>query len=89
LRVDTSRSACENRRTFSPPGRCEGTGVMAKTAKQQEWTPERLREAVVAGSQAEKVELLKEIGVLTKHGKLAKSSERWGKKPSRTPVLEK
>jgi hypothetical protein len=44
---------------------------------------------MVTGSQAEKVRLLKEIGVLTKRGKLAKRSERWGKKPSRTPVLEK
>ena len=61
---------------------------MAKTAKQQEWTPERLREAVVAGSHAEKVQLLKEIGVLTRHGKLAKRSVRWGKKPSRTPLFE-
>jgi len=46
---------------------------MAKTHEQQEWTPERLRKAVAAGSFAEKVQLLKEIGVLTRHGKLARS----------------
>jgi len=64
---------------------------MAKTAKkgvQKEWTPERLREAVIAGSRGEKVELLKKIGVLTSTGKPSKRSERWGKRPSRTPVLE-
>jgi hypothetical protein len=33
-------------------------------------------------------QLLKEIGVLTRHGKLAKRSVRWGKKPSRTPLFE-
>jgi hypothetical protein len=61
---------------------------MAKTHEEQEWTPERLRKAVAAGSFAEKVQLLKEIGILTRHGKLAKRSLRWGKKPSRTPLFE-
>ncbi|MGH7440057.1 MAG: hypothetical protein ACRENE_30570 [Polyangiaceae bacterium] len=61
---------------------------MAKTSKAQEWTPARLRKAVTAGTRAQKVAVLKEIGVLTSQGKLAKSSARWGDKPSRTPVLE-
>ena len=61
---------------------------MAKTSREQEWTPARLRKAVTAGTRGEKVEILKKIGVLTSEGTLAKSSERWGKKPSRTPVLE-
>jgi hypothetical protein len=67
-------------------------GVMAETPRkteQTEWTPERLREAVVAGSRSEKVELLKQIGVLTAAGKLSKRSEQWGNRPSRTPELEK
>lgn len=66
-------------------------GAMAETSRkteQNEWTPERLREAVVAGTRAEKVELLKQIGVLTPAGKLSKRSEQWGNRPSRTPELE-
>jgi hypothetical protein len=61
---------------------------MAETSKkteQTEWTPERLRAAVVAGSRAEKVELLKRIGVLTPAGKLSKRSEQWCNRPSHTP----
>lgn len=35
---------------------------MAKTAEQMEWTPKRLRKAVAAGTNAEKVALLRETG---------------------------
>jgi hypothetical protein len=61
---------------------------MAKTSKTRDWTPVRLCKAVTAGTRREKVAVLKKIGVLTRRGKLAKTGKRWGKKPSRTPVLE-
>jgi hypothetical protein len=58
---------------------------MAKTAEQKEWTPRRLRKAVAAGTTAEKVALLKKIGVLKKDGTLTKRTKNWGKRPTRTP----
>jgi hypothetical protein len=61
---------------------------MAKTAEQKEWTPARLRKAVAAGTTAEKIAVLKRIGVLTKNGTLAKRTQDWGGKPTRTPELE-
>ena len=61
---------------------------MARTADPQEWTPARLRKAVTAGTTAEKVALLKRIGVLTKRGTVAKRLLNWGDKPTRTPELE-
>ena len=60
---------------------------MAKTAEQKEWTPKRLRKAVAAGTNSEKVALLKEIGVLKKDGTLTKRTENWGERPTRTPEL--
>jgi hypothetical protein len=61
---------------------------MAKTAKQKEWTPKRLRKAVTAGSNAEKVALLQEIGVLKDDRTLTKRTESWGKgRPTRTPEI--
>lgn len=62
---------------------------MAGTKKATEWTPALLEQAVRAGSDADKVEVLKRIGLLTASGKPRKSAKAWGKKPSRTPVLEK
>jgi hypothetical protein len=61
---------------------------MAKTAEQKEWTPRRLRKAVAAGTNAEKVALLKEIGVLEKDGTVAKRTRNWGAGPTRTPEIE-
>ena len=61
---------------------------MAKTAEVKEWTPKRLRKAVAAGTNAEKVALLKEIGILKKDGTLAKRTRNWGDRPTRTPELE-
>jgi hypothetical protein len=61
---------------------------MAKTAEQKEWTPKRLRKAVAAGTNAEKVALLKEIGVLKKDGTVSKRAGNWGNGPTRTPELE-
>jgi hypothetical protein len=61
---------------------------MAKTAEQKEWSPKRLRKAVAAGTNAEKVALLKDIGVLRKDGTLAKRASSWGNRPTRTPELE-
>jgi hypothetical protein len=40
------------------------------------------------GTHAEKVAVLKAIGVLTSLGKLARSSTPWRNKTSRTPLLE-
>jgi hypothetical protein len=61
---------------------------MAKTAEHKEWTPRRLRKAVAAGTNAEKVALLKKIGVLKKDGTLTKRTKNWGNGPTRTPELE-
>jgi hypothetical protein len=62
---------------------------MAKTREDKEWTPERLRKAVTAGTMAAKVDLLKRIGILEKDGTLAKRTTNWGKGPTRTPELER
>jgi len=59
---------------------------MAKTVE-KEWTPKRLRKAVAAGTTAEKVALLKEIGVLESDGTLAKRVQSWGRRPTRTPEI--
>ncbi len=61
---------------------------MAKTSEPKEWTPKRLRKAVVAGTTAEKIAVLQQIGVLKKDGTLSKRFRHWGKGPSRTPELE-
>jgi hypothetical protein len=48
---------------------------MAKTAEPKEWTLERLHKAVAAGTNGDKVALLKKIGVLKKDGTLAKRTQ--------------
>jgi hypothetical protein len=60
--------------------------AVGKTAE-KEWTPKRLRQAVAAGTNAEKVPLLKEIGVLRRDGTLARGSWNWAMGPTRTPEL--
>ena len=63
-------------------------GVAVSKTDEWEWTPKRLRKAVAAGTKAEKVALLKEIGVLRKDGTLARRTRNWRKGPTRTPELE-
>jgi len=57
-------------------------------SSREEWTPAGLVSAVKAGSMAEKVALLKTIGILTPEGQLADKYKNWGDKPSRTPGAE-
>lgn len=61
---------------------------MAKTNESTEWTPERVREAVTAGTTEEKLQLLKRIGVLKADGSLNDPQKSWGMQPSRTPDLD-
>lgn len=62
---------------------------MAETSKPAaEWTPDTLRTAVKAGSIDQKVELLKELGLLSENGKPAAKAASWGTKATRTPDEE-
>jgi hypothetical protein len=55
--------------------------------QEKEWTPKRLRKAVATGTNAEKVALLKEIGVLRKDETLATGTWNWARDPTRLPEL--
>jgi hypothetical protein len=48
------------------------------------WTPQELLDALRKPSLAEKVKMLREVGILDSRGKLAKKYRSWGNRVSRT-----
>jgi hypothetical protein len=56
-------------------------------SKPVEWTVDALTLAINATSVDEDIALLKQAGILTKGGKLAKRYTSWGDKVSRTPEI--
>lgn len=48
------------------------------------WSPDRLKGALAQGTTEEKVRLLKELGILTKDGRLSARYRTWGQLVSRT-----
>lgn len=62
------------------------SGRLIARTNDSDWTPEKLKTAATSGTQAEKVQLLKEIGILTPLGTLA-DAKNWGT-VSRTPDLD-
>lgn len=50
-----------------------------------QWTPRSLLDALLSGSQEEKLAVVKEAGILTADGQLAPMYQSWGDKASRTP----
>lgn len=48
------------------------------------WTPQELLDAIARPSREEKMKMLREIGILDSHGKLAKKYLSWGTRVSRT-----
>lgn len=49
------------------------------------WTPEALVAALTSGSDDDKVETLKDAGILDRRGKLTETYESWGSRVTRTP----
>jgi hypothetical protein len=57
---------------------------ISRQAPPEVWTPQELRDAISKPSLAEKIKLLREVGILDSRGKLAKKYRSWGNRVSRT-----
>lgn len=84
------RLALETKLGLTPSAHpCPACGqLVSGQAKTREWTTDALIKAVTSGTQEEKLDLLKKIGILTPDGNLAEKYKSWGNKPSRTPEME-
>lgn len=52
------------------------------------WTPAELAAALARGSIDDDIALLRTSGILDQKGELAKKYRTWGRKVSRTPMIE-
>lgn len=53
------------------------------------WTPAELAAAIARGSIDDDIALLRTSGILDEKGELAKKYRTWGRKVSRTPMIER
>jgi hypothetical protein len=63
------------------------TPEVAEQAPADAYTPAALMAALRRGTMAEKIEVLKQAGIVDKRGKLTQRYTNWGKKITRTPDL--
>lgn len=52
------------------------------------WSPQQMRTALLRGSRASKLALLKDVGILDENGELSAKYKSWGNKVTRTPELD-
>lgn len=66
-------------------------GGVGRQAANEVWSPSELLEALKEPSMARKQELLREVGIIDAHGKIAKKYRDWGNRVSRTcfPLVDK
>jgi hypothetical protein len=60
------------------------TRSTGRQAPPEAWSPDALKEALMKGTHAEKLELLRKIGVLGEDGKVAPGYKSWGSEVTRT-----